>query len=323
MDGMNVVGDLFGAGKMFLPQVVKSARVMKKAVAYLIPFIEQEKLDNPELATVKDTNGTIVMATVKGDVHDIGKNIVGVVLQCNNYEVDRPRRDGAGPEDPRHRTRDRRRPDRPQRADHPVARRDGQPGFGDAAPGVHHPAADRWRDDLARPHRGQDRRQVRRPGGVGQGRLPVGAGHGRPCSATSGGSSCSTTSRPTTTRCAPATPPRTTGRCSPSNRRGSGPRRSTGRRTGRRARTCSSSRTTPCRRSSGIRGDHDPARAGVQELRPRRPAPLHRLAAVLQRLGDEGVVPRHPQQPVDRARPRASSTTTPRRCSTGSSRSGG
>ena len=87
MDGMNVVGDLFGAGKMFLPQVVKSARVMKKAVAWLIPFIEQEKLDNPELATAKDTNGTIVMATVKGDVHDIGKNIVGVVLQCNNYEV--------------------------------------------------------------------------------------------------------------------------------------------------------------------------------------------------------------------------------------------
>ncbi len=87
MDGMNVVGDLFGSGKMFLPQVVKSARVMKKAVAYLIPFIEQEKLDNPAYATAKDTNGTIVMATVKGDVHDIGKNIVGVVLQCNNYEV--------------------------------------------------------------------------------------------------------------------------------------------------------------------------------------------------------------------------------------------
>lgn len=87
MDGMNVVGDLFGAGKMFLPQVVKSARVMKKAVAYLIPFIEEEKAANPELASAKDTNGTIVMATVKGDVHDIGKNIVGVVLQCNNYEV--------------------------------------------------------------------------------------------------------------------------------------------------------------------------------------------------------------------------------------------
>jgi 5-methyltetrahydrofolate--homocysteine methyltransferase len=87
MAGMDVVGDLFGSGKMFLPQVVKSARVMKKAVAYLIPFIEEEKLANPELATAKETNGTIVMATVKGDVHDIGKNIVGVVLQCNNYEV--------------------------------------------------------------------------------------------------------------------------------------------------------------------------------------------------------------------------------------------
>lgn len=83
MDGMNVVGDLFGAGKMFLPQVVKSARVMKKAVAYLLPYIEAEKQPG-DAAT---TNGTIVMATVKGDVHDIGKNIVGVVLQCNNYTV--------------------------------------------------------------------------------------------------------------------------------------------------------------------------------------------------------------------------------------------
>ncbi len=82
MDGMNVVGDLFGAGKMFLPQVVKSARVMKRAVAYLVPFIEQSKD-----ARARQTNGRIVVATVKGDVHDIGKNIVGVVLQCNNYEV--------------------------------------------------------------------------------------------------------------------------------------------------------------------------------------------------------------------------------------------
>ncbi|HEX6710476.1 MAG TPA: methionine synthase [Rubrobacter sp.] len=81
MDGMNVVGDLFGSGRMFLPQVVKSARVMKKAVAYLIPFIEEEK------GEARKPNGTIVMATVKGDVHDIGKNIVGVVLQCNNFEV--------------------------------------------------------------------------------------------------------------------------------------------------------------------------------------------------------------------------------------------
>nr|WP_018599591.1 methionine synthase [Mycobacterium sp. 155] len=83
MDGMNVVGDLFGSGKMFLPQVVKSARVMKKAVAYLLPYIEAEK----QPGDTDNTNGTIVMATVKGDVHDIGKNIVGVVLQCNNYTV--------------------------------------------------------------------------------------------------------------------------------------------------------------------------------------------------------------------------------------------
>jgi 5-methyltetrahydrofolate--homocysteine methyltransferase len=86
MDGMNIVGDLFGAGKMFLPQVVKSARVMKKAVAYLLPFIEQEKLDNPD-QDQSSSAGRVLMATVKGDVHDIGKNIVGVVLACNNFEV--------------------------------------------------------------------------------------------------------------------------------------------------------------------------------------------------------------------------------------------
>jgi 5-methyltetrahydrofolate--homocysteine methyltransferase len=91
MDGMNVVGDLFGAGKMFLPQVVKSARVMKKAVAYLLPFIELEKqrvIDSGEDTTAARANaGKVLMATVKGDVHDIGKNIVGVVLACNNFEV--------------------------------------------------------------------------------------------------------------------------------------------------------------------------------------------------------------------------------------------
>ena len=81
MDGMNVVGDLFGEGKMFLPQVVKSARVMKKAVAYLQPFIEAEKTETKKHA------GKVLMATVKGDVHDIGKNIVSVVLACNNYKI--------------------------------------------------------------------------------------------------------------------------------------------------------------------------------------------------------------------------------------------
>ena len=84
MDGMNIVGDLFGAGKMFLPQVVKSARVMKKAVAHLLPFIEAEKEKSGDAS---QSNGRVVLATVKGDVHDIGKNIVGVVLACNNFEV--------------------------------------------------------------------------------------------------------------------------------------------------------------------------------------------------------------------------------------------
>ncbi len=87
MDGMGVVGDLFGAGKMFLPQVVKSARVMKKAVAYLFPFMEAEKLAMVARGEAVKAQGKIVLATVKGDVHDIGKNIVGVVLACNNYEV--------------------------------------------------------------------------------------------------------------------------------------------------------------------------------------------------------------------------------------------
>ena len=128
MAGMKVVGDLFGAGKMFLPQVVKSARVMKKAVAYLMPFMEEEKareekglgirdwglesserrqtsvshapIPNPQSPIPSSVRGTIVMATVKGDVHDIGKNIVGIVLACNNYRGDRPGRDGPLREDP-------------------------------------------------------------------------------------------------------------------------------------------------------------------------------------------------------------------------------
>src|ERR1700710_1069510 len=90
MAGMNIVGDLFGDGKMFLPQVVKSARVMKQAVAYLMPFMEEEKARNLANGIVGDgrnSAGKIVLATVKGDVHDIGKNIVGIVLQCNNFEV--------------------------------------------------------------------------------------------------------------------------------------------------------------------------------------------------------------------------------------------
>jgi 5-methyltetrahydrofolate--homocysteine methyltransferase len=92
MSGMSIVGELFGAGKMFLPQVIKSARVMKSAVAHLIPFMEKERLENLAKTGLADDpdssyNGVVIMATVKGDVHDIGKNIVGVVLGCNNYKV--------------------------------------------------------------------------------------------------------------------------------------------------------------------------------------------------------------------------------------------
>ena len=133
MDGMNVVGDLFGAGKMFLPQVVKSARVMKKAVAYLHPVHRGGEAARSDAET---QNGTIVMATVKGDVHDIGKNIVGVVLQCNNYEVI-----DLGVMVPAQKILDaaaeaRRRHHRPVRTDHPVARRDGALRHRDAAPGL-------------------------------------------------------------------------------------------------------------------------------------------------------------------------------------------
>ncbi len=151
MAGMNVVGDLFGSGKMFLPQVVKSARVMKKAVAHLLPYIEAEK------TATSRPKGKIVMATVKGDVHDIGKNIVGVVLQCNNFEVidlgvmvpfqdilksaNDNKADMIGL----------------SRPDHAVARRDGDRGRGDDAPGLQAAAADRRRHDVEGPHRAPHR----------------------------------------------------------------------------------------------------------------------------------------------------------------------
>ncbi len=155
MDGMRVVGDLFGSGRMFLPQVVKSARVMKRAVAYLQPFMEDEK------DGVRAAQGKVLLATVKGDVHDIGKNIVGVVLGCNDYEVidlgvmvlDR--------DDPRDRRTRARRRGRPLRADHAVARPHGRGGAGDGAPPPRAAAADRRRDHVAAAHRGQDRARVR------------------------------------------------------------------------------------------------------------------------------------------------------------------
>ncbi len=317
MDGMNVVGDLFGSGKMFLPQVVKSARVMKKAVAYLIPFIEQEKLDRPELATQKDTNGTIVTATVKGDVHDIGKNIVGVVLQCNNYEVI-----DLGVMVPAQKILDTAR-----EVDADMIGLSGliTPSLDEMVnvaaemqrQGFTLPAPDRRRDHLARPHRGQGRPQVRRSRGLGQGRLALGAGDRRAAR------------RPAARR-----PP---GQRQGGLRRAPRPARGQERPAARHARA-GPRRAHPDRLDglpapeaapaapAGPRGlarggtaRCRPARAGVPQHRPRGGAPLHRLAAVLQRLGDEGLVPRHPRRRRRRARPPASSTTTRRRCSTGSS----
>ena len=177
MDGMNVVGDLFGSGKMFLPQVVKSARVMKKAVAHLVPFIERRTSEG-----ARQSNGKIVMATVKGDVHDIGKNIVGVVLQCNNFEVI-----DLGVMVPSEKILE-------------TARREGADLIGlsglitpsldemvhvatrDAAPAVHGSVADRRRHDLAGAHCGEDRSAVPGRGRLRQGRLALGgylpvAGH--------------------------------------------------------------------------------------------------------------------------------------------------
>ena len=172
MDGMNVVGDLFGAGKMFLPQVVKSARVMKKAVAYLIPFIEDEK----QPGDVERTNGTIVMATVKGDVHDIGKNIVGVVLQCNNYDVI-----DLGVMVPAQKILD-----AAKEHDADIIGLSGliTPSLDEMVnfaaemerQGFEIPLLDRRRHDLARAHGGQGRPALPRPGGLGEGRLALGAG---------------------------------------------------------------------------------------------------------------------------------------------------
>ncbi len=156
MDGMNVVGDLFGSGKMFLPQVVKSARVMKKAVAWLMPYMEAEKAEALAAGREVRTQGKVLMATVKGDVHDIGKNIVGVVLGCNNYEVidlgvmvpaEKILETASDREGGCH---------RPERTDHALARRDGACRARDGAARDDAAAAHRRRDHEQGAHRGED-----------------------------------------------------------------------------------------------------------------------------------------------------------------------
>jgi len=160
MNGMNTVGELFGSGRMFLPQVVKSARVMKQAVAYLTPFMEEEQRES---GTVDESRGRIVTATVKGDVHDIGKNIVGVVLRCNNFDVidlgvmvpledilDRRSREGQ--------------PDWTLRIDHPFAGPDGAGCPGHAAAGTTCATADRWSDHQCAAHCREDSAGMRGSG---------------------------------------------------------------------------------------------------------------------------------------------------------------
>ena len=161
MAGMSRVGDLFAAGKMFLPQVVKSARVMKRAVAYLVPFLEAQRSGEPAR-----NRGRILMATVKGDVHDIGKNIVGVVLQCNEWEVI-----DLGVMVPAAKileTAQREQVDlgRPLGPDHAVARRNGVRCVGVRARRARHPDPDRWRDHIEGAHRAADRAGILGSGGA-------------------------------------------------------------------------------------------------------------------------------------------------------------
>ena len=275
MDGMGVVGDLFGAGKMFLPQVVKSARVMKKAVAYLTPFMEAEKAAMAAAGQVVKTQGKIVLATVKGDVHDIGKNIVGVVLACNNYEVidmgvmvpcEKILERAQGGEG---------RPHRPERPDHAVARRDGARGARDGAAGLQAAAADRRRDDQPGAHRGQDRAALQRAGRPRARCQPRRAGDDQPAQRRRQAGVRGEAPQPTTRRSA--------------------------RRTPRRARSSSRSRPRATRRTPiEWRAEDMPAPAftGVRVLDNfplATSARVHRLDAVLPHLGVEGRLSAHPR----------------------------
>ena len=286
MDGMGVVGDLFGAGKMFLPQVVKSARVMKRAVAHLEPYMEEERARAEAAGEDVEAQGTIVMATVKGDVHDIGKNIVGVVLGCNNYRVvdlgvmvpaDRileaaveERADMVGP----------------LRADHPVARRDGERRGGDGAARDVDPAADRRRHHLEAAHRGEDRAGLLRVGHARAGRL---AGGRRGVAAARPGAASGVRAGDPRGPGAAARPVRDPPRApDPPVRDGGG----------------APARDRVARRGRADAGVHRPPRARGRAARGHRP--VHRLDVLLPRLGAEGEVPPGAGRPeARRGRPRA------------------
>ncbi len=298
MDGMNVVGDLFGSGRMFLPQVVKSARVMKKAVAHLVPYIEAEK----DEAARRKPRGKVVTATVKGDVHDIGKNIVGVVLQCNNYDVVDLGRHGAAAEGPRHRPRGEGRRHRALRAHHAEPGRDGPGGRRDGAAGLRHPAAARWGDDLQGPHGGQGRREVLRAGRVGQGRVALGAG-GQPAAVGGPARAVRRRSGGRVRRAARAA--RREVRRPPAGHPGRGPgQRARPRLVGVPADASPPARPPGRRPVVGAQGQPVAARGpavhpGLGGLLGGRAARVHRLDTVLPRLGDPRPLPRRPQQPDD------------------------
>ena len=273
MDGMKIVGDLFGAGKMFLPQVVKSARAMKRSVAYLEPFMQAEKEAAAAGVNTQQRQGpgTIVLATVKGDVHDIGKNIVGVVLGCNNYEVidlgvmvpaatilDTAVASGASAVGP-------------VRADHAVAGPDGRGGGGDAAPRARPAAADRRGDHLAAAHGGPDRPGLRPAHGARAGRLPGGRRGVRAARPGQGGPA----GRAQPGRPGPAAAP------------------------ARRAAAAAAGHPGPGQGQPGAGRLRRPAGARVHRHPDRRARPggaarADRLAVLLHRLGAEGQVPGDP-----------------------------
>ena len=289
MKGMNVVGDLFGAGKMFLPQVVKSARVMKQAVAYLMPFMEKEK---EELGLAQgEPAGRVLLATVKGDVHDIGKNIVGVVLQCNNYQVTdlgvmvpaQKILDAARELEGRHH--------RAVRPDHALARRDVPCRGRDGARGLRPAAADRRRHHQPRAYRREDqpelppqpgdlrhRRQPRRRRGVGPDVAGGAAQADRQGARGIYADGCLLCPRPG---------------------------REVAHLARRRARQQAEARLEGLHAAQAELSRH----AQLQELRPRRARPLYRLDAVLPCLGAEGHLSPHPRR---RQRRRGGA----RRCST-------
>ncbi len=240
MNGMEIVGDLFGSGKMFLPQVVKSARAMKRAVAYLEPYMEAEREEGESR-----TQGKLVIATVKGDVHDIGKNIVGVVLGCNNYEVI-----DLGVMVPSDRILDTAVEENcdlvgPLRADHAVARRDGARGRGDGAPRARHSAADRRRDHVEAAHGGADRTRVLEGDDARARCVARRRGSSRGCSTPSARASSTPRRAPTRNACARSTRSRRAGHSFRSPRPARGARRSSGA-----PRICPRPRSPACARSS-------------------------------------------------------------------------